>query len=213
MKLFQTSNKWEKWWQNRKIDWAKEYLSTWDHPHRMLIVAALGNLKGWMSLMELGCGAGANLVAILKAGMKDKQLGGVDINPEAIELCRNTFKGGVFKVSPADNLMISDSSTDVVLTDMCLIYYGPRKIHKALEEIKRVARAYVVFCEFHHHSYWKRLQLRLTSGYYAHDYRKILEEHGYSDVELYKIPEEYWPGGNPQKTFGYLIKARVPRRK
>lgn len=167
-----------------------------------------------MSLIEVGCGAGANLVNIIKSFPDRKlQVGGVDINPEAIELARKQFNGGIFKVGPVHDIMMSDDATDIVLSDMCLIYYGPGKIDSAIKEIKRIGRNYVLFCEFHHHSFWKRLQLRLTSGYYAYDYRKLLEKHGFGDIELYKIPEEYWPGGNPQKTFGYLIKARIPRRK
>lgn len=211
MKLFQTSNKWEQWWKNRKIDWNKEYLATWNHPHRDLISAALSRFY-WMSLIEVGCGAGANLVNILHH-FKDKQLGGVDINPEAIALAQKTFNGGIFKVNPVHNIMMSDDSTDIILSDMCLIYYSPRKVHAAIEEIKRVARNYIILCEFHHISWWQRLKLRLTSGYYAHNYFELLDKHGFGDIEVFKIPEEYWPGGNPQKTFGYIIKARIPRRK
>lgn len=211
MKLFQTSKKWERWWAERKIDWKTHYLATWNHPHRDLISGVLAQFN-WVSLFEVGCGAGANLVNILHH-LKNKQLGGSDINPDAIEVASKQFQNGVFKVCATDNLMISDSSTDVILSDMCLIYYGPGKIHKALEEIKRCARMRVILCEFHHEQWWRRLWLRLTSGYYAHDYRKLLDQHGFYDLQFYKIPEEYWPGGNPQKTFAYIISAKVPHRK
>lgn len=211
IKLFQTSSKWEQWWAKRQIDWTKEYLSTWNHPHRTLISAALSRFN-WMSLIEVGCGAGANLANILQH-FKGKQLGGIDVSPDAIAVAEKAFVGAIFKVGPVHDIMISDDSTDVVLSDMCLIYYGPRKIGGALKEIRRIARNRVIFCEFHHTSFWKRLKLRLTSGYYAYDYRKLLDKHGFHDIDIYKIPEAYWPGGNPQKTFGYIITAKVPRRK
>lgn len=206
-----TSSQWEGWWRDRKIDWAASYLSTWDHPHRRLLVSVLKRTP-WLSLLEIGCGPGANLAAIVQA-MPGKQLGGVDINPEAIELAQKTFQGAFFKVCPAHDVMMSDSSCDVVLTDMTLIYYGPRQVHKVIEEMRRVARSHVVLCEFHSESFWSRLSLRLRTGYHAHNYRKLLTKHGFYDVMIIKVPAEAWPGSDAQQRFRYILLAKVPKRK
>lgn len=210
MKLFKTTRDWKSFWQNRKIDWKASYFN-WDHPHRYLISAALTNFP-WVSLLEMGVGAGANLANILQH-FKAKQLGGIDINPDAIKQAQSFFTGGLFKVGTVEDIMISDDSTDVVLTDMCLIYIGPRKIDNVIKEIKRITREYVVFCEFHHTSFWKRLWLRYTEGYNAYDYKKLLEKHGFYNVDTFKIPNEYWEGGKPQSVYGYIVIARVPQRK
>lgn len=210
MKLLRTTERWKRYWRDRKIDWKVRYFN-WDHPHRFLISAALTRFN-WLSLMEVGMGAGANLANILQH-FKGKQLGGIDINADAIDFARKNFTGALLKVNSVEDIMFSDSSTDVVLSDMCLIYLGPRRIDKAISEIKRIARNYVVLCEFHHTSWFQRFWLKITEGYNAYDYRKLLEKHGFYNIEIYKIPTEYWEGGKPQETFGYITIARVPHRK
>lgn len=207
---FRSTKAWAEWWANRKIDWVQSYMN-WDHPHRYMISAALGTFQ-WGSLFEVGMGAGANLVNILKHH-KGKQLGGCDVAPEAIETAKKHFNDAMLRIGPVNDILLSDDSTDVVLSDMCLIYVGWKDIDNAIEEMKRVGRLRLVLCEFHHNSLWKRLWLKYKTGYNAYDYVKLLERHGMYDIQKYKIPEAYWPGGEPQKTFGYLLIAKIPKRK
>lgn len=202
--FFKTSKSHQQFWRERKIDWHKDYLSTWNHPHRQVISFLLGRFK-WGALYEVGCGGGANLVNILKH-FKNRQVGGSDINPDAVELARNTFAGGHFNVGSAEDIMMSDNSTDVVLSDMCLIYL--KNPSKALKEFHRITRHYLLLSELHSSNWSARMKLRLTSGYFAHDYKKLLEKHGFFNIELIKMTEEMWPGGNPQKTYGYFILAQ-----
>lgn len=210
MQLFKTTKNHSSYWFNRKIDWNESYLKTWDHPHRFLISSILKGLN-FLSLIEIGCGAGANLKNILQT-IPGKQVGGIDINPDAIDLCNKTFKGAMFKVGSADDIMMSDDSTDVVLSDMCLIYVSPKDIGKYLKEIKRITRKYIVLCEFHSNSWWNRLALKINSGYNAYNWQKLLPKYGFYDIFIKKIPEEAWPGGNPQKTFGYIVVAKVLKK-
>ena len=163
-------------------------------------------------MIELGCGPGPNLVRIFK-NFPGRQLGGVDVNPEAIELAKKTFKGGLFKVGSIEDVMMSDKSTDVVLTDMCLIYFSPSKVGKVLEEIKRVARRHIVLCELHTTSFWRRMKIRLFEGYYMHNYKKLLESHGFYDINLIKVKKEHWPESTLQQNYSYIITALVPKRK
>lgn len=209
MKLLSTTKTWSSWWRDRKIDWDKDYLQTWNHPHRNLIVRVLKTFN-WGSLLEIGCGPGANLVNIVK-NIPGRQVGGVDVNPEAIALAEKTFKGGLFKVSTGNDIMISDKATDVILSDMALIYVGPTKINSYIKEIKRVARTAVVLCEFHSTNWLKRMMIRFRDGYNCYDYVKLLENHGFYDIETYQLRPEDWPGirNGDVRT---LIVARVPRR-
>ena len=210
MKLFQTTNKWKRYWQERKIDWNEAYVKTWSHPHRFLISAILKGLL-WMSLFEIGCGAGANLINIVKSFPgKTLQLGGSDISPDAIKTAQDILKGAILKVGSGDDVIMSDDSTDVVLTDRMLIYIGPWDIHRYIREIKRIARTYVVFCEFHSESLYERIKLKMTSGYNTYNYRKLLEKHGFYDIRLFKLPPEAWPGDTYPS---YIIVAKVPPRK
>lgn len=210
MKLLQTSAKWTDWWKGRKIDWNTHYTATWTHPHRKAIVAHLARLP-FLSLLEIGCGSGPNLIAIVK-NLKGKQLAGVDINEDAIALAKKTFPNGMFKVGRADDVMMSDKSVDVVLTDMCLIYTDKGNIEKHLREIKRLARNFVVFCEFHSAKWMDRLKLKFKEGYSAYDYKKLLEKQGFYDIYFYKIKPEDWPTSDLQPKYAYIIIAKVPKR-
>ena len=80
-----------------------------------------------------------NIVKNYREG-ETKQLGGIDINPEAVAFLEKTFKGGYFRVGNVENIFISDSASDIILTDMTLIYIGPMKIKQALKEVRRIAR-------------------------------------------------------------------------
>ena len=209
MNLFKTTKHYSNWWSARKADWKTSYLDTYDHPHRKLIVNVLRDLP-WLSLLEIGCNAGPNLVAIIKA-MPGRQVGGIDVNPEAIELAEKTLHNGFFSVGSADNMMMSDKSVDVILSDMTLIYVDRLSIDKYVKEMTRVARNYVVLCEFHSKSWWNRFALRFNMGYKAYDWPKLLEKHGYYDVLTYKLKPEDWDGHEPQKTFAHIVLAKVPQ--
>lgn len=222
-----TTNQHKKFWSGRKIDWEKSYLTgidevsgqpMWNHPHRQLIMWALaeiessqgmGNRPGWISLWEIGCGAGANLMKIVKT-FKGKQIGGSDINADAIEVAKKTFTGGRFRVESAEDIFLSDSSVDVMLSDASLIYISPGKIKGVINEMVRVTRNNIVLCEFHNTSLLKRWLFRLKTGYNSYDYQQLLEDAGCYDIKVIKIPESFWQG-EPWKSWGYIISAKISK--
>lgn len=207
----------KKYWKERKIDWKTAYLDTWDHPHREIIVNALHSFQ-WRSLWEVGVGAGENLVRILRSYpeeiMKYLQVGGSDVNTDAITLATKVIKGGHFRVESVEDILLSDKSVDVMLSDATLIYIDPFKIKKVLKELIRVTRNRIILCEFHSPSLWKRWLFRFKTGYNAYDYRRLLEKQGAYDIQMVKIPPEMWPGckkGDGWYDFGYVILAKLPR--
>lgn len=204
--MLTSTNKHTEYWQKRKIDWNASYLATWDHPHRGLITWMLKGIQ-FKSLFEIGCGPGANLVRITKE-IPGLQLGGCDVNEDAIELARNTFAGGRFYVDMGNDTMLSDKSVDVVLSDMALIYVGPMQIRSYIKEMKRIGRLYVILCEFHSKSWWKRLIARL-GGYHVYDYKKLLESEGFHNVNVQHIPEQLWPGTDRNTEFRSIITAKI----
>lgn len=202
-----TTKQFTNWWANRKIDWKQEYLDSWQHPHRYLITEVLSKFK-WTSLFEIGCGSGANGRNILSK-LSNRQIGGIDVNPEAIAVAQKEFKGGLFKVGSGEDIMLSDSTVDVVLSDMFLLYIGPFKIRKYIREMARIARNHVILCELHSDSWWKRMKLRIFSGNNAYNYVKLLEKEGFYDIIRYKIPVKYWADDDNQE-FRNIIIARAP---
>ena len=209
MKLFNSTKQWTEWWARRKIDWKIHYMNP-NHPHRILITEILKNLK-WLSLMEVGCGAGANLVRIVKF-FPGRQVGGIDVNPEAIAFAQTQFTNALLKVGSTENIPFSDYFCDVVLSDMCLIYVGPLKIKKHLEEIGRLARNFVIFCELHSPSVWQRFMIKWKEGQNVFNWPRLLEKNGFYDIQAYKIEKEFWPESDLQQKYGYIIVARPPKR-
>jgi len=80
----------DKIWQRKKIDWIKHYWNL-DHPMRKEIIRIIGNHPRFRSVLEIGCGAGANLFNIKKA-FKDTAVAGCDINEDAIKTAKEQFK-------------------------------------------------------------------------------------------------------------------------
>lgn len=160
-------------------------------------------------------GPGANLLRIVKdaeknPALKDKQLGGSDINADAIELAHKTFKGGKFHVESCEDMLLSDDATDVVLSDANLIYIGPMKVTKVLKEMTRICRGQLVLCELHNTSFITRWLYRFKTGYNMYNYQDLLEKAGCYDIKLFKIPKEFWEG-TPWETHGYIITAKVAK--
>lgn len=211
--MFKLTSQHKGYWSKRKIDWNQHYLSTWDHPHRQIIIQALKSIP-WLSLWEAGCGPGPNLVKITKE-FPGHQLGGSDINEDAIALARTTFTGARFNVESIQDMFLSDSSVDVVLSDAALIYIGPRNIRRTLTEYVRIARNHLVLCEFHSTSLWKRWWFRLKTGYNVYNYQALLEQLGAYDIQMVKIPPSYWPGcmpGDGWYDYGYVIMCKLPNK-
>lgn len=209
--MFRTSRQWTDWWKNRKdISWDRAYGSAPEavyHPHRGLIIEELRK-KPFGSIGEVGCGAGANLLLIRKF-FPHVQVGGADVNPEAIATAKRLMPGGFFDCKNADDLWFSTDSCDVALSDMTCIYLDRRHIRKALLEMKRIARQRIILVEFHHKSWWKRTALWLATGYSAYDYSRLLEQIGFYNIEGRKLTEQDWPGGQPQKEFAWIFMASV----
>lgn len=143
--------------------------------------------------------------------MPGRQVGGVDINPDAIEYAQKRFKGALLKVNAGDDIIMSDQSTDVMLSDMYMIYVSPMKMTKQLAEFKRLARSFVVMFEFHSTSFWQRLVVKWREGYNVYDWPKLLEKNGFDDIQIYKISKEAWPESDLQQKYGYIIVARTPK--
>ena len=195
------------YWANRKINWKESYWNP-EHPHRELIIKALKRIK-FGSIIEVGCGAGANLGKIIQ-NFKGVAVGGIDINKDAIDTALEIFgnNADVLEVSSMDKIFLSDQSCDVILSDMTCIYADPFRIKTVIKEIRRVVRNNILLVEFHHENWWKRQLLRLVSGYNSYNWKKLLESNGFYDIEMVKLSDKDWPGGQPQKDFAWIISAK-----
>ena len=204
-----TSRQHTEWWKRRTINFENE-MATYAHSHRLLICNFL-RMMSWNTLLEVGFGGGANLALIAQV-FKGRRLCGTEINKEAIEFVKTKFKGLDARECPVTDIFMSDKGVEVTLTDMVLIYVGPRNIMKALGELKRVTNDYVLLCEFHHTNWFKRQWLRARTGYQSYNYKVLLERLGFYDVITYKLSQEQWPDAKHNHQFRTIIMAKVPKK-
>ncbi len=207
MKALRNTKTHSNYWKNRKISWEEHY-GNWQHPHRQLIVGFLRQIP-WMSLVELGAGAGANLIAIIKGVPGSHQLGGIDISEDAIKELKDKIPNAITRVGSIDDIMLSDKSSDIIISDMALIYFSPRDVMKCLKEIKRVARNYVILCELNSTSWWNRMAVKYNTGYYVYDYRKLLTRLGFCDIVEFKLRPQDWPESTLQQNFASIFIAKI----
>lgn len=197
-----TTNQHKKYWENRRIDWKESYFNP-EHPHRKLIIHFLRDMR-FSTVFELGCGAGANL-ALIKKAFPQSEVGGMDINKDAVYTAKSILPRGVFDIGDFEDIYLEDDSIDVIISDMSLIY--TKNIKKVIKEITRTVNNNIIFVELYHKNPIKRFILWLKTGYYAHDYPHLLKKAGFHDIQLYKMSEKDWSGGNPQREYGYVIAA------
>lgn len=201
-----TTKQHSEWWKRRKVVWENE-IKTFKHPHRLFICNFL-NMIQWNTLLEVGMGGGANL-ALISQVFKGRKLCGTEINKEALEFVNTKFKGLDARECPVTDIFMSDKGVEVVLTDMVLIYVGPNKIMKALRELKRVSRDYIILCEFHHTNWFKRQWLRIRQGYHSYNYKTLLERLDFYDVQVVKLTKDHWPDAKHNQEFRNIIIAKI----
>ena len=195
-----------KWWANRKINWNDSYWTP-RHPHRILILREMLKIP-FRSVFEIGCGAGANLANIYNV-FKGAEVGGTDINPEAIAAAkRNLPYAKDLEVGTADDIFFSDKSIDMIITDATLLYVSSRKIKKVFSEMARVARNGIILCEPYRDKLWQRLKLRQAEGLHLHNYPKLLKQAGFYSISMTKITKEYW-NDSLWYVCGHIISARI----
>lgn len=197
-----TTKQHAKYWSERKINWEQDYLladGAMNHPHRDLILKRLEQLH-WRSVLEVGMGAGANLVRI-KQQWPSAEVGGLDINLEAVKAAGKYLPNARYlDVGDPRDIFLSDKSVDVVISDACLIYFGRWQVKKALKDMQRVARNNLLLCELHSE------KMVWGSRYNIHNYRRLLENLDCYDIRIEKIPKEVWPG-TPWEKWGHIISA------
>jgi ubiquinone/menaquinone biosynthesis C-methylase UbiE len=156
-------------------------------------------------VFEIGCGIGTNLTNIFSIfGKLGAEVGGTDEDPRAVEIARkNCPFARDIEVGTADDIFFSDKSIDIIITDATLMYV--KNINKAIKEMATVSRNGVVLCELYSPSAFKRIKLRLK-GFYAHDYKRLLEKNDFYDIQMTKIKD--WPD-SLWAEYGYIISAKI----
>lgn len=172
--------------------------------------------KEWPNTRIAGCDLNSDAIKTANNifnGYKPVEAVGQTVRPKEIELSGLVSGSFIkladpldldFKVGGFESIPFHGESYDTVITDAALIYIDPAHIARAFRELRRIGYKRFIFCEFHHKNPLMRLALRLSRGYYAYDYKKILEEHYFKNIEIIKIPKEVW-SNEPWATYGHII--------
>lgn len=183
-----------------------------NHQHRHFMVHTLEKLMPFTSVLEVGCGTGANLITIGRS-FPDVDLHGLDINRRAVSaakiaLLAENLGDKNISFGRADELRAyTNRSVDLVVTDACLMYVGPDKIGKTLAELTRVARLAVVCMEWDCEGAVTSGRSSLWHyGHWAHHYSELLRFNQRVDsVAVSRLPEGLWGQGGGWSKFGSII--------
>lgn len=161
------------------------YLKNYGVPRSQMNKEFLDDLPRSAKILEVGANAGVQLAFLQEMGFKE--LFGVDINREAIEMSRKSFtKLDIIEGSALD-LPFKDGFFDVVFTSGVLIHISSRNIKQAMEEIYRCSKKYVWGFEYFAQNYteveyrgkknllWKADFSNIYLGYFS-DLRLVKEK-------------------------------------
>ena len=149
-----------------------------------------------MTMLDIGCGGGATLKRLLKRSPGGKVYG-IDISEESVSKARNVNKrllgSQVFvEQGSAESLPWDDRTFDVV-TAVETVYFWP-DLPKCFQEVKRVLKPggqFAIILEvIESDSVWTNVVEGMTV-YSPEQLKDMLEQAGFSDVEVFKKKPSY----------------------
>jgi SAM-dependent methyltransferase len=198
-------------WKTRHLykgkRWSREYIGSTNHPHREQIINAISSFAPLVSMLEIGCNSGPNLM-LLAQRFPDAIIYGVDINKQAIRTGKKMLEAQNIKnielfTCKADALdWVADKSMDVVFTDAVLMFIGTDKIRKIITEMGRIFRKALVCNEYHSVSPPKG---NYDGGTWVHDYQCLIKT-CIPSLKNIEIVRSTFSGGDWDK-YGALIKV------
>lgn len=111
----------------------------------------LGNLNLSIKILEIGANVGVQLMFLQKMGFKN--LYGIEINREAIELAKSITKNIDIIQGSASDTPFKDNYFDLVFTSGLLIHIAPADLEKVMKEIYRVTKKYIWGFEYYADKY------------------------------------------------------------
>ncbi len=205
-------------WKHRNYD-EDAVVRAWDHPHRPWLAGQVRALGDLMSVLEIGCGSGANVAALARM-LPRATVTGVDVNDQAVTsgnrrlMAEDIHNAKLLAGSALDLRVFHDREFDVVLTDATLLYVGPDQIRRVIAEMARIARCALFVLELH------RPELqgnRGRSGIHTRDgwcrnYEALFHElFPSAATEVTKVPDAAWSTGRwPMYGYGVCVRFAFP---
>lgn len=134
----------------------------------------LGNLDKNISILEVGCNTGMQLILLQNMGFSN--LNGVELQSYAVEQSKKYCKGINIVQGSGFQIPFPDSSFDLVYTHGVLIHIHPDDLLKIMSEMVRVSKKYIFGLEYYQDDI-QELRYRGNEGFmWKADYCKLFQE-------------------------------------
>lgn len=100
-------------------------------PYQNTILDFVGRVPSPGTLLDLGCGSGANACLAVDAGLAVR---GVDLSSSMLSIARRECPGGVFELGDLRALEI-DQAFDAVLASFCIVHLADGEAVRFLEQL------------------------------------------------------------------------------
>ena len=117
-----------------------------DRPERVGAWRSLLDGIAPLSVLEVGCNLGWNLVYLDRIGVPE--LYGIEPQRDVVVRARNRYPQFTIVQGTAFALPFRERSCDLVFTSGVLIHIAPDSLGRALDEIHRVSRKWIVAIEY-----------------------------------------------------------------
>jgi len=185
------------YWKYRHLwnpSWPEAYMAEQNinHPHRKLVIEAVGSFTNFESVSEIGCASGPNLLRLHQI-YPNKKYFGYDINSKAVNAgVRNLKNKNITNISlkVLDTLSGVPETSDIILSDASLLYCPPQKLQSTIEKLWNAANLGLVLVEQESpdsNSHW--------NGAWQHPFSSIIQRIApEATIESQKIDESCWSG-------------------
>jgi pseudaminic acid biosynthesis-associated methylase len=140
-----------------------------DRPARVEVWRRITDGLALGGILEVGCNCGWNLEYLRRLGHHD--LWGVEPQAYAVAKIRERWPDFNVRVGTAFDLPFADASFDLVFTSGVMIHIGPAELGRAMDEMYRASRRYLVAIEYDHPS-------EIEIPYRGHDAALWKRDHG-----------------------------------
>ena len=164
----------------RHLDWYKpEFYIQWGKRIELVVQELSAHIDKDASILELGCGAGHNLVALKQAGFTN--LSGIEINPDAIALGmeRLDLTGITITCSAIEDANLP--TVDCIFTHGVLMHMPPTAV-RVFGRIAQAAQQAIITIE--NEFITGKLQ-------WARNYQQVFEKLGWTELHSYATAD--WP--------------------
>lgn len=126
--------------------WNENYIKLYGVSRFNMFNTFLSGLNKEARILEVGCNTGQQLQAFQILGFKN--LYGIELQQYAVEKGKNLTKGINIIQGSAFDIPFKDGYFDVVMTNGVLIHISPKDISRALCEIVRCSKKYILGFEY-----------------------------------------------------------------